>query len=432
MSRYCHVLLLCAGSDRHGKGIQVGWTDVLRQIRRGTLAWLLGASLALTGTSLQAEDCAPPSARPAYGSNNRWIQPDDDSTNPHPAWPTPNALDTRGKFPCSRLFSWCDLDQVLRDAHVCALLVIKKGRLVHEYYEAANQNCNDGDEPVGNGPAKGYGLASIAKSVTATLLGHVLSDPARYGNVSFDDPVARHVGGLPPGTAIERVTLRQAATMTSALDYDENGDCLKKRTLDYAPPASQTLIEAVSRYSAGDPSAAPGRSFRYSGLDTALLGMAVEGVLARQPGGAPRHLDQALEDWVWKKAGMRSAARWKADSADTPIAPCCLYATARDLGRFGTTILAHWKAAHLAGATPFDRWVADASRVQVWPDHRACYVEQRRIRIGYGYQWWSLPDSEGFTALGVGGQFLHILPDQDTVIVQFGSWPAAPARARPV
>ena len=397
---------------------------MLRSKVRAALAWLAGAGLALAGAALQAEDCFPGGTQPAPHSNNRWIHPD--ATNaevPQADWPAPAASNLHGRFPCSRLFRWCDLDGVLRDAHVCALLVIQKGRLVHEYYEAANRNCSDPQDPVANGPAKLYGLASVTKSVTATLVGHVLSQPAQFGPVALDNPISGHLGGLPAGTAIGQVTWRQALTMTSALQFDDDTNCLKKWTVDHAPAVSKTFIDAIGHYAGRDRSATPGRSFRYAGLNAALLGVTLESLLARQAGDGPKHLDQALQAWIWQPAGMRSKARWKGDKADTPIAYCCLYMTARDLGRFGATILEHWKAAQTPGATPLDRWVADAGAVQVWPDRRACYVEQRRIRIGYGFQWWSLPDTEGFTAVGIGGQFLHILPDRDTVIVQFGSWP---------
>ena len=397
--------------------------DTLQRGARAALHWLAAAGLALAGAGLQAGDCFPLSPDPPPHSNNRWIHPGAPSSGPASDWPGPAASDLRGKFPCSRLLRWCDLDGVLRDAHVCALLVIQKGRLVHEYYEAANRHCSDDQDPVANGPAKLYGLASVAKSVTATLLGQVLAHPEQFGMVALDDPISRHLDGLPAGTALHRVTLRQALTMTSALNYNDDENCLKKWTVDHAPEVSKSFIDAVGHFKDRHPSAVPGRDFRYAGLNTALLGLTVESLLARQAGDGPKHLDEALQAGVWQQGGMRSQARWKGDKANTPIPYCCLYMTARDLGRFGVYVLDHWKAAQLPGATRFDRWIAESGSVQVWPGQRACYIEQRRVRIGYGYQWWSLPDSEGFTAVGTGGQFLHILPDRDTVIVQFGSWP---------
>ena len=37
----------------------------------------------------------------------------------------------------------------------------------------------------------------------------------------------------------------------------------------------------------------------------------------------------------------------------------------------------------------------------------------------YGYQWWVLSgERNGFTGIGKHGQFLHLFPDQNVVIVQ--------------
>jgi CubicO group peptidase (beta-lactamase class C family) len=45
--------------------------------------------------------------------------------------------------------------------------------------------------------------------------------------------------------------------------------------------------------------------------------------------------------------------------------------------------------------------------------------------IGYGFQWWAFTDRpHEFTGQGVFGQFLHVFPDRDLVIVQFSSWPS--------
>ena len=62
-----------------------------------------------------------------------------------------------------------------------------------------------------------------------------------------------------------------------------------------------------------------------------------------------------------------------------------------------------------------------AAAEQVWRPNATCVVLGRSVPIGYGYQWWPL-GSEGFTGQGTRGQFLHIFPDRDAVVVQFGSW----------
>ena len=44
---------------------------------------------------------------------------------------------------------------------------------------------------------------------------------------------------------------------------------------------------------------------------------------------------------------------------------------------------------------------------------------------GYGLQWWTLPDSNAFYALGLQGQFIYIDPDSRTVVVKLSYFPPA-------
>jgi CubicO group peptidase (beta-lactamase class C family) len=39
----------------------------------------------------------------------------------------------------------------------------------------------------------------------------------------------------------------------------------------------------------------------------------------------------------------------------------------------------------------------------------------------YGYQWWIVPDSKGvFYARGILGQYIVVIPEQNTVVVRLG------------
>jgi CubicO group peptidase (beta-lactamase class C family) len=42
---------------------------------------------------------------------------------------------------------------------------------------------------------------------------------------------------------------------------------------------------------------------------------------------------------------------------------------------------------------------------------------------GYGYQWWTVPGSQAFQALGLQGQFIYIDPPSRTVIVKLSYFP---------
>lgn len=43
--------------------------------------------------------------------------------------------------------------------------------------------------------------------------------------------------------------------------------------------------------------------------------------------------------------------------------------------------------------------------------------------LDYRYQWWLFPRPRtDFTAVGISGQFLHIYPDEDALVVQISDW----------
>jgi CubicO group peptidase (beta-lactamase class C family) len=51
-----------------------------------------------------------------------------------------------------------------------------------------------------------------------------------------------------------------------------------------------------------------------------------------------------------------------------------------------------------------------------------CEFQGTRRSFRYGYQWWIPSDDklDGFTGIGTEGQYLHIFPEQNVVVAQFG------------
>lgn len=383
-------------------------------------ALVAGASLTVSALATESTTCYD-SPAPDRFARNTLVMPDPlRSASPDP-WGSPGGPHIAGTFPCSTM-TRCNLASVLAEANVCALLVIKGGNLVHEYYDTANRHCTG--TAGANGPAKLFGAASLTKSVVSTAFGHMLAQPDRYGAITLDNRVADFVPVLPPDSHLAAVTLRQALTMTSRIRFNEQDNCLQEWTTEHASRSAQgkTFAEAANAFREPDPWLWPGYPFQYSGLDTTMLGLAMEEISKRA--GRADKLDQILAELVWTRAGMRNMARWKVDLAGSPAPSCCFYATARDMGRLGQHVLDNHTAKGNSSATPIHDWIVQATASQVWAGNRTCMVKGRKIELSYGYQWWHLGNGEGFTAQGTGGQFLHILPADDTVIVQLGSWPA--------
>lgn len=87
---------------------------------------------------------------------------------------------------------------------------------------------------------------------------------------------------------------------------------------------------------------------------------------------------------------------------------CCeLWLTPRDLVKIGTLYLhqGEWNGEQII---PKD-WLQESTKFQIDIDQET----------GYGYYWWltTISNHDIFSALGWGGQFIHIIPDLNLVIV---------------
>ncbi|WP_375206549.1 hypothetical protein [Hyphococcus sp.] len=49
--------------------------------------------------------------------------------------------------------------------------------------------------------------------------------------------------------------------------------------------------------------------------------------------------------------------------------------------------------------------------------------DRRDGRGGYGYQWWTVPQSDAYYAAGLQGQYIYVDPKTKTVIVKLSYFP---------
>jgi beta-lactamase class C len=111
-----------------------------------------------------------------------------------------------------------------------------------------------------------FNLGSVAKTFDATLLAHAV----QQGELSFDDPVAKHVVELQGGGDIRRVTLGQLASFTSGLFLPQ----------DHPPWPEETFTQAgflasLNRWKA-EKGHQPGRQVIHAQSGFVLLHVALE------------------------------------------------------------------------------------------------------------------------------------------------------------
>jgi len=292
--------------------------------------------------------------------------------------------------------SWALQDYMARWRN-SGLLVLKNGEVALESYG------------MGNTATSRWCSFSMAKSVTATLVGAALHD----GSL---DSLDRRVETLLPqfvGTPYAGTTVRHLLRMCSGIRWND----------DATSPSSD--LSAFSAMVVAGQTGAPmqfmrtrardwptGTRFNYSTGETFVLGAAVMAATGMS-------LSSYLSQKIWSRVGMEADAYWTLDGKDgMELGGASISATLRDYGRFALLVLrdgvhgaqrvlpAGWR--DLAGR-PETSLTAPG---QVWTDYP----------LGYGYQWWSFPGSAAFEAQGLYGQHILVHPGENLVVVIWNAW----------
>ncbi|MFT3856904.1 MAG: serine hydrolase [Aquabacterium sp.] len=281
-----------------------------------------------------------------------------------------------------------DVDAYMAGQRSAALIVLHDGKVRLERYG------------LGFSADGRWTSFSVAKSMTATLVGAALRDGAIR---SMDDKVTDYIPQM-KGSAYDDVSIRQLLTMTSGVRWTE----------DYADPQSDVArfnhhkpedgLDATVSYMRTLPRAAPpGTRWNYSTGETNLVG-----VLVSQATG--KTLSAYLSEKIWKPAGMAQPATWILGRTGHEIGGCCVQASSRDYARLGLFIL---DGARVNGASIVpDGWLAQATTTQ---------ADIGQPGRGYGYMWWTYADGT-FAARGIFGQGIFIDPARKLVIVSNANW----------
>ncbi len=297
-----------------------------------------------------------------------------------------------------------DLVDYLALNRVTGLLVLKDGRIAFEDYE------------MGNSERTRWVSMSVAKSITATLIGAAIQEGFING---IDDPVTQYLPQL-DRTAYDGVSIRHLLQMASGSKWDET----------YTDPKSdrRRMLEAqlsqragsILEVMAGLPRAYdPGSAWNYNSGDTYVAAAVVRNAVGRS-------LAQYLSERIWTKFGMDSDALWWLDSPQgTEIGGSGFGATLRDYGRFGLFLLNDGMAGKERILPP--GWVREAG-------------SSKRVGgslVNYGYLFWSFDAPPGsihdgaFRAQGIYGQHIYMNPKEKVVIVVWGALPK-PSGTEPI
>lgn len=307
----------------------------------------------------------------------------------------------------------CIADRSARDEFSGAMLVAEQGRPLWEqafgHADAAGR--------IANTPDTRFNIGSMGKMFTAVAIGQL----ADAGRLRFDDPIARHLPGLPPD--VGAVTIDQLLTHRSGLrDYFRPGN---RPAIQSARTAADLLPVAL----ADGLAFAPGSAFAYSNSGYVVLGAIVERLSTLS---YPDYLQQrifapagmtatSLDATVERAAAMTRRGPGGAGGEGAlrpapPIGPAQgspaggAVSTVRDLLRFAEALRLH-------------RLTRAETTEMLWRAHHVTPVEaggEGRASYGYGF---NRLDLDGTRLVGHGGgsiginAHLEIDPERGRVVV---------------
>ena len=276
---------------------------------------------------------------------------------------------------------------------VSGLLIVQKGQILLERYG------------LGRTERDRWTSFSVGKSVTSTLVGAAIKDGYISG---LDAEVTTYLPELKK-TAYDGVRVRDLITMRSGVKWNENYSDPKSDVNRFSLANTKNGEDPVEAYLSGLPRAhRPGTVFNYDTGETDLTGILV----AR---ATHKHLADYLSERIWSKIGTEQDAVWMLDRAGEELGGCCISMTLRDYARFGLFFM-HGGRVGDDESLPMG-WVEAASKKQTPSDFG---------QLGYGYFWWIHPDG-AYEAIGIFGQSILIVPQQELVIVTNSAWPEADA-----
>lgn len=297
----------------------------------------------------------------------------------------------------------------------------------------------------------------MTKSITSILFGILFTDRA-YGR--YYDAEPGKLEGQPVARLLapevdypdEGVTVEHILQMRSGMDFTNPRDGhLIRVQKKHAPictenPASDPRCTIRGQVNSVLASAEfdTRRPYNYSNFDTQIIGLLIQKRLetlhassaqgtghAADPGVLPpAKLITAFDKHIARKAGFEKRYRWKVDFDLQSPAPCCLRIAGTDLAKFGAWVLSNYRS----DQGVVGKWLRRSIANRVKQSDNYCTFGTYKVRMQYGYQWW-IPNAEtdqgevggdGFVAIGRGGQYVHVFPKQNVVVVQQTAWDPEP------
>lgn len=280
-----------------------------------------------------------------------------------------------------------------REQVTLSLLVVHKGKLIHERYD------NDANMQTRTR------TWSTAKSIAATLIGMLVDQ----GKMHLDQPLGFDWG---PGVISHDTDPRNEITLRHALNMSTGLYPVDSFRMEYATGSGLAYwagASSINGMRARGLIRRPGTYWDYENYDTLLAVYAMKLAL-----GSDEAYQQFPRKALLDKIGMRNTLV-SADRFHDFILSSQVYTNARDLARFGLLYQQN-------GVWDGERLIS-----KEWIDFVRAPAPATAGRGNfYGGQWWLVPDdrtdvpADAYSTSGNRGQYVIIVPSHELVIVRRG------------
>ena len=304
--------------------------------------------------------------------------------------------------------SWA-FDEFVAETNTDALVVLKGGKLIHEYY--AN----------GMSAVSPHILMSVSKSILGLLFGILVS----RGLLDPDTPVTDILPEISM-TAYAGATLRHLLDMRAGILFDEDYLATSGSIIDYRKATNWNPLEPGdeatnlrSFYATlSECDGAHGRDFHYVSPNTDLLGWAIE-----RTSGKP--YAELMSDLLWRPMGAARSAYVTVDRLGAARAAGGVCATTRDLALVGQLLV---DSGERDGTAIIPKsWIsniAEAGDPTAW-DKGNFAPFFPGLAMHYRAKWYverpGVSSGPMLFGVGVHGQNLFVDPNKKLVIAKFSS-----------
>lgn len=295
-----------------------------------------------------------------------------------------------------------------------AMMILHKGKIVYEAYPGMSSSDI-------------HWWASAAKAITGLLMSILVED----GKIDTQKSVTFYVQDL-AGSAWDKVRVLDLIHHTSGLDIEETNKSIldpQSMFVRFVSSAMGTVDRNIKlenwrkvlRDAKPLENEKPGEVFRYSSLNTQVLGMVIENV-------TDLRFSDVVEKRIWSKMNARMPLLSHLAPDGTALSMGIISSTLEDMARFGTLFTPSWKAVSTEQiVTP-----TILERIRTGGDPEAFkggakegqalnLFNEKPIKSSYQFDF--IFEDGAIYKHGNMGQGIYIDPERDFVAVYFSTTP---------